>query len=200
VKELAMGGVAEVVVGVSVGLVEGEGSDDDGEGFQGFRSVAEAAFAGDDALDVGFERERDGEDELAVARGNREGMAEGDGFVVGRESDGTGDGDGGNLGVVGDEELGVGGARARDWNAGGATAVGGAGIGCGVGGVGSGGEGELLVVPEGPEADAEGGMRCGSGLGSGVWGLGNGVGRVGSLRAGGRRQGEEQSEGGDGEP
>jgi hypothetical protein len=83
VEKLAVGGVAEVVVGVSVGLVEGEGADDDGEGFERFEAVAGAAFAGNYALDVGFERERDGEDELAVAGRDRERMAECEGFVVG---------------------------------------------------------------------------------------------------------------------
>jgi hypothetical protein len=33
VKELAVGRVAEVVIDVAVGLVEGERTDDDGEGF-----------------------------------------------------------------------------------------------------------------------------------------------------------------------
>jgi hypothetical protein len=107
VEELAVGGVAEVVVGVGVGLVEGEGTDDDGQGFEGFQAVTGAAFAGDDAFDVALEREGDGEDELAVTGGDGEGMVEGEVLAVGGEGDGAGDGDGGNGCVIGEDELGV---------------------------------------------------------------------------------------------
>jgi hypothetical protein len=94
VEELAVGGVAEVVVRVAVGLVECKRTDNNGEGFERFRSIAGAAFAGYDALDIALERERDGEYELAVARGDREGMTEGEGLAVCGEGDGAGDGDG----------------------------------------------------------------------------------------------------------
>jgi len=175
VKELAVGGVAEVVVGVAVGLMKSERTDDDCESSQGFRRVAGAAFAGDDALNVALEREGDGENELAVAGGDGERMAEGDGFVVGGERYGAGDGDRRNRSVVGRKDGGArgldeGGAGESDGGAGGAESEGGSGLGSRVSGLGSwvsglgcGGEGELFIVPEGPEADAEGGS------GGGYW-------------------------------
>jgi hypothetical protein len=70
VEKLAVGGVAQVVVGVGVGLVEGEGADDDGEGLEGLRRVGGAAFAGDDTFDVALDGEGGGEDELSVAGGD----------------------------------------------------------------------------------------------------------------------------------
>jgi hypothetical protein len=90
-----------------MGLVEGEGANDDGEGMERFGRVGGAAFARDDALDVALKREGGGEDELSVAGGDGEGMAEGNGLVVCGERDGAGDGDRGNWGVVGKEEFGV---------------------------------------------------------------------------------------------
>ena len=85
-----MGGVAEVVVGVAVRLVEGEGADDDGESFEGFERVGGAAFAGNDALDVGFDGEGDREDEFAIAGGDVHGIVQGKRFAVGREGEGAG--------------------------------------------------------------------------------------------------------------
>jgi len=160
VEELAVCGVAKVIAkgGAKVGvwLVEGEGADDDGEGLQRFGSVSRAAFAGDDAFDVGLDGEGDGEDELTASGGDGEGVAKGECFLMGGEGDGAGDGYGGDGGAVGEDEQGVGGADG-DW-----------GLGSGVWGLGDASQGDLFVVPEGPEADAEGGW----GLGSGGWGLG----------------------------
>jgi hypothetical protein len=139
VEKLAVGGVAEVVVGVAVGLVEGEGADNDGEGAEGFGRVGGAAFAGDDALDIGFEREGDGKDKLAVASGDGEGMAEGEGLVVRGERDGAGDGERRDRGAVGEYEFGVRGANgywglgSRVWGVGWAAW----GVGSGVWGLGS---------------------------------------------------------------
>ena len=70
VEELAVSGVAEVVVGVGVGMVEREGADDNGQGSQGLKTVAGAAFAGDNTLDVALKREGDSKDELTIAGGD----------------------------------------------------------------------------------------------------------------------------------
>jgi hypothetical protein len=78
VEELAVRGVAQVVIRVAVGLVEGEGANHDGQRLEGLRRVGWATLAGNHALDVGFHGENDNEDKFAIAGCDANGIAEGE--------------------------------------------------------------------------------------------------------------------------
>lgn len=101
VEKLAVGGIAEVVIGVAMAQVEGVGADGDGEGFEGFGGVGGAGFAGRHLLDVGFDGKGRCEDELTVAGGDGERVMESQGFAVSGEDDSAEDEESGLWGRCG---------------------------------------------------------------------------------------------------
>ena len=152
-----MGGVAEVIVSVAVGLVKGEGAYDDGQGFEGFRAVGRTAFAGHDALDIGFDGQSDSENEDTVAGADAKRVLEGEGFAVGCEQDGACKSDGPSLAGCGEVKRIVVGLDGG-WM--------GQRLGSAAwaqlhrsGGIGGRSEGDLFVVPESPQSDAKGCLR-----------------------------------------
>ena len=92
-QKLTVSGVAQVVVRVTVRLVQREGADDNGESPKRFLGVGGAALAGDDALDVALDGQRDDDDQNACAGGDGHWVLERDGFTVGGERDRAGEPD-----------------------------------------------------------------------------------------------------------
>jgi hypothetical protein len=71
--------------------MERKGANDNGESLQRFPAVGGAAFAGDHALDIAFDRQCDRNDQHAGAGGDGHGIVQRDGFSVSRERDWAGE-------------------------------------------------------------------------------------------------------------
>jgi len=75
-QKLAVSGIAKVVFGMAVGLMQGEGAHHDGQRLERFRGVFRAALARHHALHVALDGKRHRQDELAVAGFHAERVAE----------------------------------------------------------------------------------------------------------------------------
>ena len=153
-EQLAMGGVAQIVVGVAMGLMKRKRPHHDGQRHERLSRVGGPAFAGYHALDVSLDGQRHGQDEFSVACGNANRTVKSDGLSVSGKIDGAAYRDGAGLSIAGQGET-VGDSTnlrgLRKWDACAAFAQpeSGRGFGCGR-------YGDLLVVPKRPQTHTQG--------------------------------------------